>query len=177
MPGNQERDVSRIFAKHGLRLDVPISDGRVGREKKYPFIKPSSWIATMDRRNMLHKLFGLGPDLNTLDKVKTHLLDFWSKYELGHAGHEVFDMVRQGRLRLERCVPCYIHGDEGTTLKKGGNLVLSFFSPVGQGVAGAKTGEDQTGLLMNFIGHGFSNRFVTGSLLKACVRNTFVVRR
>ena len=159
--------MSKIFAKHGLRLNVEIVTGKVGTESAFPYIPASSWVKYMDSNGYLQHLFGLGAEIQTLEQAEPFLLDFWSKYELTHGAHQVYRLAKQNLLSLSQCVPCYLHGDEGTTYKRDGALVLSFFSPIGQGVASAKTGERSDDLRMNFVGHGFKTRFVTSTLMKA----------
>ena len=139
----------------------------MGKVKDFPYIKASSWVKLMSEQGFLHKLFGLGSECNTLELAEPHLSDFWKKYELTHSDHQVFGLARAGLIRLSHCVPIYIHGDEGTTYKRDGALVLSFFNPIGNGVAGARTGENRQELQMNFLGHAFSTRMVMGTLMKA----------
>ena len=162
----EERDVAKIFARHVLRLGVEVSTGKVGSQKSFPYIAPSSWIKYMDEKGFLKHWFGLGNDHTTLEQVQPRLLDFWKKYELTHRNHEVYKLAEQGALCLSHCLPCYIHGDEGTTYKRQGALVVSFFCPIGRGVAGAKSGENSDELKMNFVGHAFRTRFVSCAMLK-----------
>lgn len=165
----QEDTVSRVFAKHGLQFDIEMSYGRVGKHVNFPFIKPSSWVHELDKKGLLHLLIGLGPDYSTPDKAEPFLLDFWQKYRLCHGGHQVFDLERAGGVNLGRCVPCYLHGDEGITYKRDGALVVSFHSPIGHGVASKRMGDlaDPNELNTSFMGHCFKTRFVLGTLLKA----------
>ena len=134
---------------------------------EFPYLKASSWVSLMDKKGQLFRLLGLGSSCNDMQAAEPHLLEFWSRYELSHKSHAVFQEAREGRLSLKDCIPCYLHGDEGTTFKKDGVLILSFYCPIGRGVAGAKTGEDPAALSLNFAGHGFKTRFVMASLLKA----------
>ena len=164
---SKERDVARIFAKHKLTLDIELSEGRVGQFKKFPYYKPSSWVQVLEKEGCLPKLFGLGSECKTLEQAEPALLQFWSKFKVTHGSHEIYELERRGQLQLGRSVPIYVHGDEGTTYKKDGALVVSFFCPIGQGVASAKTGEDPEELRLNFVGHGFTTRFVMATLMKA----------
>ena len=84
---------------------------------------------------------------------------------MSHGTHQVFQLAEDNLLCLGDCLPIYIHGDEGTTYKKDGCLVISIMCPIGQGVASARCGESD--LKMNFLGHGFMTRLVLATLLKA----------
>ena len=161
--------VSQIFKKHGLRLDVTVSECLVGCYKDFPIIKASSWVEVLDRRNYLHHLLGLGDDCKTLEAAGERLLEFWRKYEVSHGDHEVFKLASEGALPLRQSIPIYMHGDEGTTYKRDGALVLSFYSPLGQGVACKRSGQLDTtrSLEMNFLGHCFKTRFIMATMLKA----------
>ena len=164
---SKERDVARIFKNHGLRLEIELSEGRVGKMKKFPYLKASSWLQVLDKQGCLGNLLGLGLECRTLEEARPSLLQFWDKYRTTHGSHEVYALASRGDLDLGQSIPVYIHGDEGTTYKKDGALVASFFCPIGQGVAGAKSGEDPAELHMNFVGHGFATRFVMATLMKA----------
>ena len=133
--------MARVLAKHALRLDIEVSKGLVGRDTSYPYIKASSWIKTLDATGYLQNLLGLGDSCSTLELAGPSLQQFWSKYELAHGDHEVFNLARSGKLRLAECVPIYIHGDEGTAYKKDGALVMSFFCPLGKGTLCQKVGD------------------------------------
>lgn len=167
----EEEVVSKTFAKHGLCFNVEMSLGHVGNDRSYPYIKVASMIKALDENGKLYKLIGLGPNMNTLASCSDYLLDFWSKYKLMNGGHEVFRLAESGHLQLQNCLPVLIHGDEGTTYKKDGCLVVSFHSLIGQGTASNKMGpvRDDNGdatVHTNFVGHAFQTRFLLGALLK-----------
>ena len=165
---SQEDVVAKVFAKHGLRLDVDMSAGRVAKNPSHPYIRASSWIKAVDAGGNLGNLLGLGPGCSTLEQAAPALRSFWDKYALWHSDHEVYSLARAGKLSLEQCVPVYVHGDEGTAFKRDGALVLSFFSPIGKGVVCQKVGDIIDGSLhMNFRGNCFKTRFVMGTLFKA----------
>ena len=166
-----------MFGKHGLRLDVEMSYGKVGTHVDFPFIKASSWVGALEKTACLHHLFGLGAECGSLAKAAPFLLDFWQKYELCHGGHQIYDLAKRGNVKLEHCVPCYMHGDEGITYKRDGALVVSMHSPIGNGVASKRMGDlgGPCELNTSFVGHCFKTRFVLGVLLKAmcCDINQF----
>lgn len=161
--------MSRTFAKHGLRLDIEISNGKVGNDRKYPYIKVASFIKALDKEGKLNKLIGLGRTVDTLDKAGPGLEKFWTKYRISHSGHEVFSLADSGELDLKRCLPVFIHGDEGTTYKKDGCFVVSFHSPLGRGTVSNKLGplgDGSSDPHMNFVGNSVETRFLLGALLR-----------
>ena len=108
---------------------------------------------------------------DSLERCKPVFQDYWEKYRLMHSGHQVFKTCCRGRFETSMpCVPVAFHGDEGTTYKKDGCLVLSFHSVVGKGTLSNKLGPVQDGHLpnlhTNFVGHAFQTRFLLAALLK-----------
>jgi len=112
----------------------------------------------------------MGPQFNTLDKCGPTLLEFWAKFRTLNGGHQVFTLVDQGAIQLDKALPVVIHGDEGTTYKKDGCLVFSFHSVVGCGTISNKLGpvanDDRVDPHTNFVGNAFQTRFLLGSLLR-----------
>ncbi|CAE7380456.1 unnamed protein product, partial [Symbiodinium microadriaticum] len=155
----KETVVARAFAKAGLRLDVKLSYAHVGQYREHPYIPVSSWIQSLDQAGRLGKLVGCSMD--DLPKV---LSSYWANFKQVHPKHQVFDL----QTPLDRCLPVYLHGDEGTTYKKDGALVLSFQSPLGRGTSKNKVGNVLGGnkQFMNFIGHAFETRFLIVAGLK-----------
>eukprot|EP00435_Cladocopium_sp_Y103_P037116 s523_g9.t1 len=161
------------MAKHKLRLDVEISYGSVGHDRKYPYVKAASWVKSLEKHGKLSKLLGfehLGPEYNRLAACGDLLEDFWRKYRPLHDTHEVFARADAGAIQLRNCVPVYLHGDEGTTYKKDGCLVLSIHTPLGAGTLSQKMGpvvaDERDAARTNFAGHALETRFMLAALLK-----------
>ena len=150
------------FARHGLRLDVAISYARVGGNDRYPFIDAASWVEALDKHSKLDRLIGsCGATLSST------LKSFWQNYQLDHPSHQVFSSA----LKLEDCIPVYLHGDEGTTYKKDGGLCISSQSPLGRGTSTTKLGQldgidDTARQKLNYLGHAFETRFLIIAGLK-----------
>jgi hypothetical protein len=163
-----------VLSQHGLRLNVDIASGVVGADKDYPFIKASSWVRALDNHGKLEQLFGLGPEVTTLEKCGPVFLDFWDKYRKLNGNHSVFRFADEGSIPLNAALPVVLHGDEGTTYKKDGCLVFSFHNVVGRGTISNKLGSVLNDLNdgnsvdphTNFVGHAFQTRFLLGTLLK-----------
>ena len=165
----QEEVVSRTLARHGLRLPVVFSHGKVGNDLKYPYIAVASLIQSLDKAGKLYTFIGLGEPCNTLEKAGPGLENFWRNYRYTNSGHEVFTLADSGQLQLKHCLPVYCHGDEGTTYKKDGCFVFSLHSPLGRGTLSNKLGPLDDGSSTphtNFVGNSLETRFMLGALLR-----------
>ena len=162
--------MSRVFAKYGLRWDIEVSYGRVGGDERYPYCTVDSIIQGLDRVGRLHQIMGLGNEIDTMSKARPILEEHWRRYAVNYGDHQVFELARQGRIDLGCAVPCFLHGDEGTTFKKDGCLVLSLQASFGKGTLTQKLGDVASagsgGMQMNFAGHAFQTRFLLGALLR-----------
>ena len=150
--------MARTLAKHGLRLDVDFAFGHVGKDRRHPYIPVSSWVQALDRAGRISDLVGGEKDFGaSLEK-------FWSHFEQAHPNHQFF----QSGIDRQAAFPVYLHGDEGTTYKKDGALVISFQTPMGKGTRKSKFGDlaDTAGAHLNFVGHAFETRFLIISALK-----------
>lgn len=173
-PKHSEDIVARCFARHGLRLDVQLSYGKLGMEPRFPYVKAEAWVRALDRAGKLDRLIGLRlPGQGDFTALGPSLEEFWQKFKQLHGSHEVFRLADQGLLPLKACVPVYLRGDEGTTYKRDGCLCLSFHSPMGRGTLSNKVGSltdlgigFQDDPHTNYVGHTFETRF----LLAACLR-------
>ena len=159
----QERDISNILAKYRLRYPVKFSYAEVGKEKAYPWIRPSDFIKTMaDEGDMRRLLAGY----DTMADARGLLEEFWRKYRCIYPHHAVFERD----LPLHRCIPIYLHGDEGQTYKKSGVLVVSFQTVYGFGSRKRRLDEALTkyeeelescGIPVNFCKTGLQTRFLS----------------
>ena len=152
---------------------MEISFGTVGHDRKYPYIKAASVVKSLERHGKLSRLLGfehLGPEYNYLAACGDLLEDFWRKYRPLHDTHEVFARADAGAIRLRNSVPVHLHGDEGTTYKKDGCLVLSIHTPLGAGTVSQKMGpvvaNGRDAARNNFAGNALETRFMLGALLK-----------
>ena len=157
--------VARAFAKAGLRLDVELAYAHVGSQRDHPYIPVASWIQALDKANRLGHLVGC-----STKELPEHLTSYWSKFKQIHGNHQVFEQ----QLPLDRCLPVYLHGDEGTTMKKDGALVISFQTALGRGTSKNKVGNvigNNAEQKLNFIGHAYESRFLIVAALKEDYRN------
>jgi len=139
--------------------------------KDFPWIKPSNFIRIMAKMNDLgHLLGGL-----SLQEAKGTLLSFWSKYRALFPQHQLWGDVDCRKKDLSRCLPIYLHGDEGTSYKRGGILIVSFQGAFGFG--SSKRAEEikekyramGDGIPLNFLRTGFQTRMPICVCPKECL--------
>ena len=73
----RKKFVTKHLAKHGLRLDVPISYLDVGLSSPLPVLKPSDFLKLVDETRSWDKLCGQA-DLTVAESMFEL---FWSRYE------------------------------------------------------------------------------------------------
>ena len=187
---NQERDVCRILDKFGMRYPVKLSYATVAGTTDVPYIKPSDFITSMAHTNDLCRLLS---GYSTVKEAKNLLKEFWRRYELVYPRHELFG-VKGAHLPKERCLPLFIHGDEGTTYKKSAVLLISIQSCIGYGSRHRSLNQaltdfekdmEKAGIPVNFLRTGLQSRFlcaltpkarfgdVYGGVPKTCAFNRF----
>ena len=167
---NSERDCHRLMVKR-FKLAMPIQydfleTGADG--PRVPFIPFRNWLKFLLEHNCEHLLCGLvKPDhKRQCDIWKA----FWAHYQHQNGDHPIFERARKGEVALQRCIPVLAHGDEGRSKKRSAFLVLNLHSPLGRGVAGVqRQGKYRRYLKMlpNFLGHSYTNRFLTAAVPKS----------
>ncbi|CAK9002251.1 unnamed protein product [Durusdinium trenchii] len=118
----------------------------------------------MSKMNDLSHLLGG----HSLQEARGMLLSFWAKYRALFPQHQLWAEVESHRKTLDRCLPIFLHGDEGVTYKKGGVLVLSMQGAFGHGSRAserAKRLEENyralsDGIPLNFLRTGFQTRLL-----------------
>lgn len=97
----------------------------------FPWVKPSDFIKTMYRMNDLHHFLGG----HSLSEATPILRTFWERYRSIHPRHQLWSQVDKGEKDITKCIPLYLHGDEGTSFKRGGILFLSLQGAIGYGTS------------------------------------------
>ncbi len=159
--------MNKVFRNFNLRYPVIVSSATVGGRQNYPWIKPSDFIRALAETNDLGRLLA---GKTTLMDATGLLEEFWSRYQRVFPQHELFG-PKGKHLPRGRCLPLYIHGDEGTTYKKSAVLLLSIQSPMGYGSRRRSTEVALTdfekdlskaGIPVNFLKTGLQTRFLCG---------------
>lgn len=115
---NAERDLHALFRKYGLALPLEISTLKCGLFHLH-YICLTSWFRYL-LNDFSHLLLG---GFNIDDPKATLLLkSFWESFRVANGDHWVFS---QHGANLQKCVPYYLHLDEGTSLRKSAILVFN----------------------------------------------------
>ena len=125
---NAERDLHALFRKHGLTVPVPVclhTFGLVG----FRFIPIMGWFKYL-LESFSHLL--LGGFKYGEPKACLLLRSFWESYRCANADHWVF---QHHDSELEKCVPYYVHLDEGTGQRKSAVLIFNIQAFWGQETA------------------------------------------
>lgn len=151
-----------------MTYNVPISRATIGSLDDFPFLRPSDFMKTMCATNDFTRLLG---DKSLADSRKTLSL-FWSRYREHQPLHDVFTNKNHC---LDRCVPMYVHGDEGQTYKKKAVLIISFQSALGTGGRHSPnehpsgSSVSSAGIPMNFLRNALQTRYLSAVCPKDCI--------
>ena len=160
---NSERDVHSVVKRQGTRLDVEVSEMSCDGHS-LAWISPETWLAYLVRKGLWPKLAGVKSA--AYDMAREVWTEFWRKFRILNEDHELWSLD----LDLSRTAAFLVHGDEGRTLKKGGLMVTSLQSALGNGWDNKRVQKlDRDGvprLSVNFAGHSFTTRFVSSALPK-----------
>lgn len=154
---NAERDLHRLFRRYGLTTPVPINlhtFGLVGVR----LIPVKGWFQYL-LGHFSHLLLG-GFKLSD-PKAGLLLQSFWETYRNANADHWVF---QHHDLELDKCVPFYVHLDEGTGQRKSAVLVFNI-----QAFWGQETAERFEALFAEGLGRGHND--VMGYMVSAQMHN------
>ena len=117
------------FGKHDLALDIPISWVDLTGTSSFPVLDVKDTVDYLIRSNNLPKLFGDQP----VEGIQDTLLEFWRRYRVEWPDFGVYDASLQSKVCLARCIPVFIHGDEGRGFKRSGVMILSVQGALGRG--------------------------------------------
>ena len=153
-----------------MRYSVDLSYAPVGKCEKFPWIKPTDFIKAMSASNDMRRLLA-GKD--SMAEAGPMLESFWKKFQAISPRHQIFE----SGVNLARCIPIYLHGDEGTTYKKSAVLIVSFQTVYGFGSRKRSLDECMTeherelescGIPVNFCKTGLQTRFLAAVAPKDC---------
>ena len=101
----------------------------------------------------------------SLKKAAPMLTSFWNKYRVLFPRHHLWKDVDEQKKSLSRCIPVYLHGDEGTYYRKSGVLVCSFQGAIGSGCSKQKKDTDGKpigeGIPLNYLQTALQTRILT----------------
>lgn len=185
------------FRNHNLYYDVEITIEQQPPLVGFPWIKPSNFIKALGKYSDLGMLLG---GRKTLVEAQWMLELFWQRYRDLHPHHQLFADIQSGKKQSKKCIPIFLHGDEGVHYKKSGVLGVSIQGVVGVGTkkrSPTEVAKDQYPselheLPLNFLRPGTETRllsivcpkvwvgedvffchvFLTFSVIKECVSRT-----
>ena len=161
----KEASVERVFKQNSLVYPVPLTFETDSPLQEFPWLRPRDFLETLANQNDLsHLLAGF----NNMTEARDLLTVFWTRFEKIHPGFQLFQDIRAGKKEMHQCIPCYIHGDEGTTYKRSGVLILSWQSPLGFGTSKRDRelslnleSMGESGLPLNFAKSGMYSRMLS----------------
>lgn len=170
-PRNAERDSHRCFKKYNLRLPLPLEKINPEVNDSVEGINLKDWAEFLLKSNSWHVLSGLmRPDPA---REKLIWANFWQQYQAVCPSHPIFAMAKEGRIILSNTACIMYHGDEGRGRKRQPVMVSSFKSILGRGIHHANIAQKKKKVAKpflkqkcNFIGHVYTNQFVSGVLPK-----------
>lgn len=173
----EEDPVTQVFAFNNMFYPVAITTEERSPLTGFPWIRPSDFLRAMSRMNDLTHLLGG----HTLTESKHLLTSFWEKYRKIFPKHQLWAEVDSGRKDVTKCIPLYLHGDEGVCYKKSGVLVLSFQGAIGFGTSKSKRAKEveenykamakSEGIPLNFLRTGLQTRMLICVCPKECMIN------
>ena len=122
-PGNAERIVHNLTAKHDLRLGVKISSIALPSHRhKLAVLRFSDFLQCMiDTKQFYSKLCG-GFQAESLNAV---LAQYWERFGRLFPGHSTVCKIRAGSLPADAVIPIQLHSDEGRGKVKRAFLVVN----------------------------------------------------
>ena len=162
----KEEGVCKIFRQYGQVYPVELSFDTVGDYVSFPWIRPSVLIKSMCSTSDISLLLGGAP---TFGEAKQALQLFWSRFQSIYPNHGVFRRIQESRgaISTSHLLPILVHGDEGTTYKRNGMLVLQFSGALGQGTRKSATPNEwykdlaSYGIPMNLVRTALQTRLLT----------------
>ncbi|CAE7840509.1 unnamed protein product [Symbiodinium microadriaticum] len=136
----------------------------------YPMIRATDFIHLIDEQHFWTRLFGQ----SSFSVGCQMMADFWARYRIIFPDYELFTRADRNEVDLNRCLPCLIHGDEGTYYKRSGIMIVQWQSVFGKGTsllgreafADRLLGESNAKAFVNQRGVTFTTRFLLGVLPK-----------
>ena len=159
----EESGVHQVFMDHKFYYPVKITIENKAPLVDFPWLKPSDFIKALHKTNDLSHLLGG----KSWADSKEALVSFWQKYAGAYPNHQLWEHVRNTNKDLSKCIPLFLHGDEGTSFKRQGILVLSMQGALGSGTS--KSDSSQQTLPLNFLGSGLRTRLLICVCPKDCM--------
>lgn len=145
---------------------VELSYSHVGECTEFPWIRPSNLLKAMSDTGDLRLLLGGSP---TIAAAQQALESFWAKFQMLFPSHGVFKKIKDSAGTIKPCqlLPLLVHGDEGTTYKRNGVLIIQFAGVIGHGSRHNRADDEwykhleDSGIPMNLLTNAMQTRFLS----------------
>ncbi|CAE7221252.1 unnamed protein product, partial [Symbiodinium sp. CCMP2456] len=174
---------SLLSKKLGLALQIPLSETPCEQAdgeppNRFQRISMVDWARYFSKHGHWHILAGLRkPDEAREGRIwKT----WWERYRLYEPSHPIFQAADANKIDLSKTIRVLLHGDEGRGRRRAAFFILSFHSILGRGTLQSlgktdkelhsstkKVRKSYLKMNLNFVGHSYTNRFVTAVLPRA----------
>ena len=146
---------SKAKAKGKASVSAPVEPPRElpAKMPEIPIICASDFLKFMAGHDFWHVLLGQ----DDFSMGCTMMKNFWSQYRLLWPGYELFARADRGQVDLHRCLPRYVHGDEGTYFKRGVIMIAQWQSVFGSGTLKCS----KEAFADRLMGESLANPFVT----------------
>ena len=162
--------MQNVVQQQKLALGVPLTDIKICK-KRFPFIRAVDWLSFLvNDMCAWHRLAGL--EARNPGRTEEIWSAFWRRAKMLEPGNDVFAVLDEKE--LSHTAACFLHLDEGRTLKRAGIMILSFhsvlgfgFKAQGQGRTGMKrTADGEPCFKVNYTGATLTNRFLLAVIPK-----------
>ncbi|CAE7814342.1 unnamed protein product [Symbiodinium necroappetens] len=181
---HSERDSHSLLSKKlGLALPIPLSETPSEENdgeppKRFQRLSMVDWVRYFCKHNHWHVLAGLRKP----DKVREEKIwkAWWERYRIHEPSHPIFAAADANKIDLCKTAGVLLHGDEGRGRRRAAFFILSFHSIIGRGTLQSlgktnkvlhsstkKTRKPYLKMSLNFVGHSYTNRFITAVLPRA----------
>jgi hypothetical protein len=153
---NAARDSHTLLVHANLKANVKIS--YLPKEcHRMPILYMTDWMHALQERGQVARLYGGLKDC----EVQSRLALYWDLMRRIIPDHEIYSMFADGSRPPSRCIPAFVHTDEGRGNKKTGVLVVSTSPALGMGTYKQRSERNvHSKLSLNFVGETLGNRFV-----------------
>ena len=139
-----EHRLEVLLERYGLQAPIKTSFYDIGLARQHPVLRIQDVLQGLSKAGKLEEIF---LQHHTWEDFR----EFWSLFRNHRPRHPVFSRHPDPD-SLSRCVPIFLHADEGSGQKKKGLLVLQFQPVLAKG---SRRSSD-----LNFAGNTFLNRVV-----------------
>ena len=116
-----ENETSKLLKEQGLSCPIPVHYVDLPKNARHPVFRVESYLRLLSLHNNLPMMLGHVRDVSMVR-------EFWSRYKRLDPTHIVFSH-HAGREQF--VIPCYLHADEGRTLKKSSIMVCNLQPALG----------------------------------------------